>query len=867
MSIGLADIFASVHLNLETGKFEADALKSATSVGGKMGDKLKLAVGGAIGSGVGAALGVALGGTVQFAAFEKRMNEVFTLLPDLSQTAMDEMTNDVKAFARETGNTTDKVVPALYQAISAGVAKENVFDFLRTANEAAVAGVASTEDSVNLLSAVTKAYGDTSQEAVEKVADLAFQTVKLGQTTFPDLARSIGAVTPLAAALGVTQEELFGITATLTGVTGNTSEVMTQQKAVMTALIKANPQMAEGLKKIGFETGTAAVASLGLTGTLDALEGTTGGNTQSMAEMLGSTEALTAVLALTGAQSEVAADKLGQMGEATGGVTVAFERMDSGAEATARKFAATMETMAIDLGGFASKFGPLPLIIAQTFGPSMVARISTGIGGLVGVLATALGGPAVTKVVAFAGGKAATVYLSALIAGDTVGAAMKSLWTRIAAVSLIPAGVAGTSTGITFGGAFAAAAAIAVPAAVVAALAAIPVLMFNVIPQLVSAKGGNETAAGKALGLSDPATQTMVSLGLGNLLAKAAQDAAKSGSAEAGGAEFMDRWSDGAKKTLTLFGDDWKDPLQFAGKAARDGFFSDTAEIGTRARWVVGEVEQAILDGKAGIVGAWRSALDERNSAANAKDQIIINNAQIAAAKKVLTDKKATAAEKAEARIRIRNLQASNQELLVEQSKYGTRAEQIAKTKALLTSKALLNGLKDKDPEVRQHWIDVKTQLTTQLGNLAGTGFVLGQGFTKGFIAGLVKDIDGVGASARTISRVVKQYLQVHSPSEKGPFSEMGGPEGWGSRWMALYTKGMGAGVGNVASMLTGIGGFTGPLVAGGFAAGSPAFTPAMATPNGSGFSPQITIYNPSPRAAEADIGRVLRRTAAMGMR
>ncbi len=44
--------------------------------------------------------------------------------------------------------------------------------------------------------------------------------------------------------------------------------------------------------------------------------------------------------------------------------------------------------------------------------------------------------------------------------------------------------------------------------------------------------------------------------------------------------------------------------------------------------------------------------------------------------------------------------------------------------------------------------------------------------------------------------------------------------------------------------------------------------TPLQAAQSGGGSSgPQITIYNPEPRAAEADIGRVLRRTAAMGMR
>ena len=38
-------------------------------------------------------------------------------------------------------------------------------------------------------------YGDTSAAAVAKASDLALLTVRLGQTTFPELAASIGRVT------------------------------------------------------------------------------------------------------------------------------------------------------------------------------------------------------------------------------------------------------------------------------------------------------------------------------------------------------------------------------------------------------------------------------------------------------------------------------------------------------------------------------------------------------------------------------------------------------------------------------------------------------------------------------------------------
>lgn len=100
----------------------------------------------------------------------------------------------------------------------------------------ATAGLAQTTEAINLTSAVTKGYGDATAEVVQHASDLASTTVRLGQTTFPELAASIGSVVPLAAALNVTQEELFGTMATFTGVTGNAAEVSTQLTSVLTAM-------------------------------------------------------------------------------------------------------------------------------------------------------------------------------------------------------------------------------------------------------------------------------------------------------------------------------------------------------------------------------------------------------------------------------------------------------------------------------------------------------------------------------------------------------------------------------------------------------------------------------------------------------
>lgn len=59
-----------------------------------------------------AALGVA---TKDFIEFEKGMAEVFTLLPNLTQDAMQEMSDDLLQFSKDMGVLTTESVPALYR--------------------------------------------------------------------------------------------------------------------------------------------------------------------------------------------------------------------------------------------------------------------------------------------------------------------------------------------------------------------------------------------------------------------------------------------------------------------------------------------------------------------------------------------------------------------------------------------------------------------------------------------------------------------------------------------------------------------------------------------------------------------------------
>lgn len=263
------------------------------------------------------------------AEYETQLANVSTLLTGTeaeiaARTA--EIGSEILDVSNRTGVATENLTDGMYQVISAFGDSADAAKILETAAKSAAAGNATTTDSVNLLSAVTKGYGDTSAEAVQKAADLSFATVRLGQTSFPELAASMGKVIPLASTLGVEQEQLFGAMATLTGVTGSTAEVVTQLKATMQGFLSPSKNMTAALESLGYESGQALLESEGLQGALEALKGAVNNDELAFAGLFSSVEAQTAVLAMAGNQSENLASKTAEMYEAAGAANAAFEK-------------------------------------------------------------------------------------------------------------------------------------------------------------------------------------------------------------------------------------------------------------------------------------------------------------------------------------------------------------------------------------------------------------------------------------------------------------------------------------------------------------------------------------------------------------
>ena len=311
-------------------RFVAHGVKA---VGGAIA-KLGLAAGAAGFTAIAAAGGMAVKSAIDF---EKGMANVGTLLDGDVKGKLSSMGESLKTISKDTGVDLNNLSGGLYEVVSAFGESADSTKQLEIAAKSAKAGNAETSEAVKMLSAVTKGYGDTSAEAVGKAADLAFETVKLGQTSFPELASSMGAVIPLASTLKVSQEELFGAMATLTGVTGGTAEVTTQLKATMQGFMSPSTEMSEALKKMGYASGAAALESEGLGSILNKLKDSVNGDEVAFAGLFSSVEAKNAVLALAGSQAENFATKTDAMTKASGAAEGAFQQQNKSVAAMANK--------------------------------------------------------------------------------------------------------------------------------------------------------------------------------------------------------------------------------------------------------------------------------------------------------------------------------------------------------------------------------------------------------------------------------------------------------------------------------------------------------------------------------------------------
>jgi TP901 family phage tail tape measure protein len=199
--------------------------------------------------------------TGESASFAKSM-AITNTMAGKSGKDFEALKESVTDLSKEIPLTRDELANGLYQVISNGVPENNWIDYLRASAKASVGGVADLGEAVKVTSTLIKNYGLSWQDATA-IQDKIQLTAKNGVTSFEQMAQALPRVSGNAATLGVSVDDLMATFATLTGVTGNTSEVSTQLAAVFTALIKPSSEATKMAQQMGIEFNAAAIKSAG----------------------------------------------------------------------------------------------------------------------------------------------------------------------------------------------------------------------------------------------------------------------------------------------------------------------------------------------------------------------------------------------------------------------------------------------------------------------------------------------------------------------------------------------------------------------------------------------------------------------------
>lgn len=308
---------------LDTTKWVAGGKQMQTSMG-KMGGAFQTI--GKLAAGAGLAIGAAIAASVvKTNEWNKELANVSTLV-DTSSVDIKAMGEEILALDPRLGTATE-LTKGLYQALSASVEPADAVRAVGESAKFAKAALIDTNTAVDVGTTLINAYGQTSEQ-ITPAFDKLFTVIKLGKTTGAELSSVIGQSIPLAANMGISFDELGASIAIMTRQGIKASEATTQFNAIVNAFLKPSTDMKETLEEIGFESGSAAIESLGFKGALDKVLKSTKGNKEAVAGLFKNTRALRGVMALTGEGAKDFNDVLEEMENSTGATAEAFEKQE-----------------------------------------------------------------------------------------------------------------------------------------------------------------------------------------------------------------------------------------------------------------------------------------------------------------------------------------------------------------------------------------------------------------------------------------------------------------------------------------------------------------------------------------------------------
>lgn len=193
-----------------------------------------------------------------FTELETKLVNIRTLSA-LTDQQFKAMSAEVLAMSTRVPQSAANLADGLYQLQSAGVDAQQAvkgtngqLGALELAARAATAGLATTEQAVDVGTSILNAYRKPVTD-LEGDFDVLFQTVNLGKTTFPELSQSMGLMLPRAAATGTNLHEVSAALVELTNQGIKTPEAVTRISEAIRALSTPNPEAQPFFRQLGIQ--------------------------------------------------------------------------------------------------------------------------------------------------------------------------------------------------------------------------------------------------------------------------------------------------------------------------------------------------------------------------------------------------------------------------------------------------------------------------------------------------------------------------------------------------------------------------------------------------------------------------------------
>lgn len=303
--------------------------------------------------GIGGFVGLVTKAAKASAGFQSELAKVSTLLGKDAPEKMKKFEKSIRTMATNTSSSVGELTSGLYQVISAGTeGTESVagsMELLEAAQKAGVAGMSSTFAAVDLLTTALNSYNQGSDKATD-FTDKLFIAVKLGKTTFNEMAGSIGRVTSIAAGAGVAFEELTSGIAAMTKGGLSTDIASTALRGTIAAMLKPSKDLTALMKRLGFESAAAALKQKGLLGVMKILNKETKGDTAALQKLIPQMEAIqgAAILAGTGMKNFEEAVKASR--NSVGATEDAYKKMAGTFEEKSKRFFNVINEVMLKIG-------------------------------------------------------------------------------------------------------------------------------------------------------------------------------------------------------------------------------------------------------------------------------------------------------------------------------------------------------------------------------------------------------------------------------------------------------------------------------------------------------------------------------------